>query len=213
MNNILVISKNGSETETLSKELRTQEDCDVVVASTPDEAIEIITMDRIDLVVFNIELFTRKRLQTATDFRGLGYTFPLLVLAHTVLPEIYYNLEQMESTVILEKPYDHKDLMGLTEKLVDGVTVKQRIFRRYDTNQSADFLAKQYVTPIRIKNLSQGGAYLECDASSRLVIGEKVKLEIPLNQVSKTYKMEAKVVWVMPEKILGKVGVGVEFIR
>jgi DNA-binding NtrC family response regulator len=216
MSKILLISRAGEETVNLKRELKRKEQFAVDVASTPDQAIGNIQSDKFDLVVLNTEVFNRKKLEMTSNLRDLGQDFPVLVLANTVMPETFYNLDQMKKTVLLEKPYDIKDLYGISEKMIEGRDVRQRIFRRYPTNQDAEFAKNPTLdsaVQMRIRNLSQGGAFFEYDGRPSLGIGDQVQLSITLNQMQKRYKMMAKVVWATPPTTLGRYGLGVQFMR
>jgi DNA-binding NtrC family response regulator len=213
---ILLISRAGEETNTLKRELKRQETYSVDLATTPNQAIDTITQDRVDLVIFNTEIFTKKKLQLSNDIKELGQNFPVLILANSVMADTFHELEKTMGTVFLEKPFDIKDLFGLTEKLVGGRDVHQRIFRRFQTNQEASFArppAMDLETTIRIRNLSQGGAYFEYEGRPNVTVGDQIFMDIPLQQLSRRYRMKAKVVWTTPPTAIGRNGLGVEFVR
>ncbi|MGE3974087.1 MAG: PilZ domain-containing protein [Bdellovibrionales bacterium] len=214
MSKILLISRAGLETQTLRRELNRKQQ--VIVATTPDQAIENIQSDTYHLLVFNTEVFNQKKLSLTSNLRDIGQNFPVLVLANTVMPETFYNVEQMKNTVLLEKPFDVKDLHGLSEKMIDGREVRQRIFRRYQTSQDGEFtktFASDSAIQIRIRNLSQGGAFFEYEGRPTLTIGDEVQLNIPLNQMQRRYNVKAKVVWSTMTTTIGRYGFGVQFLR
>jgi DNA-binding NtrC family response regulator len=216
MSRILLISRASDETINLKRELKRKESFAVEVASTPDQAIKNIQNEKIDLLVLNTEVFNRKKLEMTSNLRELGDGFPVLILANTVMPETFYSLDTMKKTVLLEKPYDSKDLYGVSEKMIEGKDVRQRFFRRYTTNQDAEFSKSPTLDSaiqMRIRNLSQGGAFFEYDGKPYLGIGDQVQVSIALNQMQKRYKMMAKVVWTTPPTTLGRYGLGVQFVR
>jgi DNA-binding NtrC family response regulator len=214
---ILLIGRATDETNNLRRELRRQEVYDVNVATTSEQALTAIANEKINLLIFNTEILTRKKLQMTGEVRDLGQKkFPVLILANSIMADTLEELEQSKSTVFLEKPFEVKDFFGVTEKLVSKRDVSQRIFRRFQTNQEGNFSkspALDVTTTVRIRNLSQGGAYFEYDGRQNVHTGDQIFLEIPLSQVQKEYKMRARVVWTTPPTATGRNGLGVEFIR
>jgi len=216
MSRILLIGRANDETQKLRKELRRQSDYVIDVATTSDQAIHSIKNDVINLLIFNTEILTRKKLELTRDLRDLGHKFPVLLLANSIMADTLEDLEQSQGTVFLEKPFEVKDFFGISKKLVDGHGVRQRIYRRFLTNQEGNFSKTSTVntiTNVRIRNLSQGGAYFEYEGRPHLTIGDQILLDIPLSQVKKEYKMKARVIWTTPPTAVGKNGLGVEFLR
>lgn len=214
--NILLIGRSGEETNTLKRELKRQEVYSVDVATTPNQAIDNLTSNRVDLLVFNTEILTKKKLSMASDLRDIGTQFPVLLLANSIMADAVEDLNKSKGTVFLEKPFEVKDFFGITDKLISGQEVRQRIFRRFQTYQEGSFSkhpALDMITAVRIRNLSQGGAYFEYEGRSHAQIGDQIYLGIPLQQVQKEYKMKAKVVWTTQPAAIGRHGLGVEFIR
>lgn len=214
---ILLIGRATDETNNLRRELRRQEVYDVNVATSSEQALTAITNEKINLLIFNTEILTRKKLQMTGEVRDLGHKkFPVLILANSIMADTLEELEQSKGTVFLEKPFEVKDFFGVTEKLVGKHDVRQRIFRRFQTNQEGNFCKPptlDMTTTVRIRNLSQGGAYFEYDGRQNVHTGDQIFLEIPLSQVQKEYKMRARVIWTTPPTATGRHGIGVEFIR
>ncbi len=213
---ILLVGRATDDTNNLRRELKRQDDYTVEMATTPDLAIENIQSNQVDLLVFNTEILTRKKLEMTSDLKEIGQNFPVLVLANSIMADTLGDLESTKGTVFLEKPFEIKDLFGITDKMITGEDVRQRIFRRFQTNQEGAFAkppAMDVQLSIRIRNLSQGGAYFEYEGRPHINIGDQIYLEIPLQQVKRDYKMKARVVWVTPTSALGRNGLGVEFMR
>jgi response regulator RpfG family c-di-GMP phosphodiesterase len=215
--NILLIGRPTEETNSLRKELRRQDGLNVSVATNSEQAIKTIVNELIHLLVFNTEILTRKKIALTNDLRELGQKFPVLILANSVMADAMDELEKSKSTVFLEKPFSNRDLYGLTDKLMGGRSVRQRFFRRFSTSQEGNFSkvpSMEHATAAHIRNLSQGGAFIEYEGKPYVDIGDQICLEIPLHQVHKEYKMKARVVWVSPPApVIGRNGLGVEFIK
>jgi len=215
-NRILLISRASEETHNLKYELRRQDHFSVNVASTPDHALRSLMNEQVNLVVFNTEAFTRKKMQITYDLREIGRKVPVLVLAESVLPDVLLSLRNAQGTVLLEKPYEPKDLFGLSEKLMGGEGCSQRIYRRYFTNQEGEFYkphVRDLGVQMKVRNLSQGGAFIEFEERINLRTGDVLNLNIRLVEVRKSYKMPAKVVWVSASSPMGRTGCGVQFVR
>lgn len=212
---ILIVSRMNPESLAMQKTLIEDGKFDAELTNTASEAIEKITRQNIELLIMNLGNFTKNKVQLAQDLRSLGYGFPIMILAHIITTDTHKIISDLSNTVLLEKPYELKDLTGLSEKLIDGRPVRQRIFRRYYTNETAQlelFKGGQAITS-KIRNLSRGGAFIEYKGP-QLALGDVLRLNIDLKQVSRHYEVNAKVVWATQKSPWGDdPGVGVEFIK
>ena len=212
---ILMIGKRNGETLSIKNELSQGNRFRVDVASTAQDAVRRITTSTMNLVVFNLDTFTQDKIKLATDLRDLGYGFPVLVLSKIVAPDTFNEFDDMYQTVLLEKPFENKDLVGLADKLVHGNPVQQRYHRRFYTNQKAkmySFSESQEYSG-KLYNLSRGGAYIESDDVT-FSKGDLLRVNVPLQDVQRHYDLDARVVWTTEcGEWAGKKGVGVEFVK
>lgn len=212
---ILIVGRRSGETASLRERIARNKLYRVDVSEIASDAIEKMMTEKLDLVMFNLDTFTREKIKIASEVKSLGRAFPTLILARVIAPETYRMVEAMDKTVILEKPYEDKDLWGLVDKMAQGRVVSQRIHRRFYTNQRAEIepLGLGNVKPTQVFNLSRGGAYLEA-TEHNLQKGDLVRLNVNLKEISKQYVVSAKVVWTTPKGMeSGQPGIGVEFLR
>ncbi|MEQ1875258.1 MAG: PilZ domain-containing protein [Bdellovibrionia bacterium] len=212
---ILVVGRLNPESLAIQKSLKEDGQFDVSLVTRAPDAMDTITRQNIDLMIMNLQNFTKAKVQLASDLRSLGYGFPVLVLAHIIAADTYKIVSDIPNTILLEKPYEIKDLTGISEKLIDGRNVRQRIFRRYQTNETAElelFKNGQAISG-KLRDLSRGGAFVEYSGPD-LVTGDMLRMNIDLKQVARRYEVNAKVVWTTRKSPWGEEpGVGVEFIK
>jgi response regulator RpfG family c-di-GMP phosphodiesterase len=212
---VLLVSRLNDESNVIKKDFLKTNQFYVEQASTSTQAIERISSQKVDLIVLNMDTFTPKRIKLATDLKNLGYNFPLLLLAKTVLPESLKSLGNLPSAALLEKPYEVRDLAGISEKLLEGRQCKQRIFRRYMTDEVAHleiFNKTGENIPSRVRNLSKGGAFLEYTGMP-INVGDILRVAIDLKEVDKSYDLNGRVVWSTTVSPWGSdPGIGIEFI-
>lgn len=169
----------------------------------------------IHLGLFDMEIFNRHKMRMLTDSREMGYEFPMLALARWMAPDAVAMVEKTSKTILLEKPYEQKDLWGLVKKLTQGNAAKQRYHRRFFTNQSTSMEMIQNGSKVTgsIFNLSRGGAYVEYEQSS-LKVGDMMRFHVDLKDMKKAYSVNAKVVWISPKSDQpGRFGAGIEFMK
>ncbi len=215
-NRVLMIGKRNGETIGIRNTLMKNKACQVEIATTAKTAIQRITAQSMNLVLFNLETFNRDKIRLASDLRELGYGFPVLVLSQIVAPDTFETVERMYQTVLLEKPFENKDLLGLAEKLIHGRQVHQRIHRRFYTNQQAkiESFSGGEEQKAKLFNLSRGGAYFESSEMSEYKNGDLLRLTVPLKDLSRLYNIDARVVWNTKKGMWsGEPGVGVEFVK
>lgn len=215
---VLLIGKRNEEVVGIKHMLAKNTGYDVELVSVAQKAVQRLTSQTVDLCVFNFDLFTRDKIKLATDLRSLGYEFPVLVLSRIIATDAYEAIRNMHHTILLEKPFEHKDLWGLSDKLISGRSVAQRTHRRFYTNQKAAIATFDGGTSAangKLFNLSRGGAYLEFgEGSSQVKQGDMLQLNVQLNEVYRQYNVSARVVWTTTEGLWGTGrGIGVEFVK
>jgi Tfp pilus assembly protein PilZ len=166
------------------------------------------------LVVVNVLNYTKEIRASVLSIRAAGYTGPVLVISKVESQEAIKELQNMTNTVFLEKPFEVRDLQGIVRKFLNDSNVYQRIHRRYNTVMSADveWIDSRPNTSSTLFNLSKGGAYIELAENSQVKKGDQLKVYITLDEIQKSYAMQAKVVWCSSEGMNGGCGVGLEFL-
>ncbi|MCB0393832.1 MAG: PilZ domain-containing protein [Bdellovibrionales bacterium] len=210
---VLMIGKRNGETISIRNSLDREDRYQVEIATTAKTAIQRITTQKMNLVLFNLDTFTKDKIRLASDLRELGYGFPVLVLSQIVAPDTFDQVSRMYQTVLLEKPFEDRDLVGLADKLVLGRPVQQRVYRRFYTNQTTNV---SFVTgdesKAKIYNLSRGGAYFEAPGLE-VEKGDIIKVSVPLREVHRLYNLDARVVWKTKKGMWsGQPGAGIEFL-
>lgn len=156
----------------------------------------------VQLLVFNSQHYGIHLKQSVSEWRYQGYLGPILMLTKIPDPTQLTELDHMHGVVVLDKPYDPKDLVGISKKLLMEVKVNQRKFRRFPTNQTAHL--ESYKTSLEISanvdNISLGGVCIKGDIKD-IAKGDLLKVEFQLDEVKKSHVLNAKVVWTA-----GKVG-------
>lgn len=212
---VLLISKKSADEQLISKKLFSQGQMVTTTANSAEHAVKLIQHESYDLVIFNLEKFTPDKLVIAKNLREMGHRFPVMAVASIVDINTLLSLDSLPGTVLLEKPFADKDLVGIAQKLIRGDKVNQRIYRRFATNQIANLevLPTGASYPTHIFNLSKGGAFLEAPDDIQFRQGDIVKLDIRLRQINRKHGVHAKVVWTHGKASWNKgQSVGVEFL-
>lgn len=170
--------------------------------------------DSVDLVFLNFQDWSRTELSYLLSLREAGYMGPVIVLAKAKNGEPMKTLSTMEGVTLVEKPFETRDLIGITKKTLSRAVVTQRIYRRYETDEDAEveFFGANDRFKSKVRNLSKGGAYLELFDDAAIKVGDILKLRLELHQVKRTYTLPAKVVWTGRSRTQSSQAVGVEFI-
>jgi len=98
---VLIIGRKNEESLQIVKQLADDGLFEADLASTAPEAIDKLTRSKCELLIMNIENFTKKKVQLAQDLRGLGHLMPVLVLAKIIAPNTYDILSHMPSPFFL----------------------------------------------------------------------------------------------------------------
>lgn len=213
---VLLIGKRNEEIVGIKHALAKNTGYEVELVSVAQKAVQRLMSRQVDLCVFNFDLFTREKIKLATDLRDLGYDFPVLVLSRIIASDAYEAIREMDNTILLEKPYEQKDLWGLSEKLVNRQQVTQRHHRRFYTNQKASLASADGSDPVEVKlfNLSRGGAYVEFNNNIAVKQGDVIQMNVQLNEVYREYNVNARVIWTTQEGLWGTgSGLGLEFVK
>lgn len=210
----LLISRQTPDAYEIKTEIERNRLYKVEMAETAATSMEKLTKDPINCLVYNFESFTTNKIKLVTDLRDLNFRFPILLFASYVQAEALLKAQTLGS-LIIEKPYEAKDVWGICYKALQGKKLNQRIYRRFYTDQTA--VIEKTVTGEtlsgQIYNLSRGGAYMEMP-SQQLKPGEILKVTIPLDKISRSYKVDAQVVWANDKGFWkGNPAVGLRFVK
>jgi len=198
--NFLFVTLKSDETEKIKTEIERNRLYRVHYVETAQEAIECIQRGGVHSLVFNFGALTSERMKLVSNFRDIGFTAPMILFTGAVEKSALDEIQKRHSkTVMIEKPFESKDVWGICQKLLQGQRVNQRVFRRYYTNQFAAVEKSNTGEKIdgHIFNLSRGGAYFECDRG-RVRPGDMVRVNIPLDKLQRQYHVDAEVVWYSP---------------
>ncbi len=211
----LFISKKTEECDGIISELERNRLYTIEHVETAPATLVRMKQGGIHCLVFNFDQISLTQVKLITDLRDLSYNFPVIVFANNIDLESLDIVKNMEAVVIIEKPYESKDVWGICQKLLQGRKVNQRIFRRYYTMQPAHLerSSGERLTG-KIYNLSKGGAFMELTNSGRVKPGDFFRLTINLDKLSRSYNVDAQVVWATPNGFTDtKPSLGLKFIR
>jgi Tfp pilus assembly protein PilZ/AmiR/NasT family two-component response regulator len=212
----LLVSPRNSDALRINQEITRNKWYRVSMVDTASEATTAIAQGEIDCLVFNFEAFNLDKIHVLTNIREIGAGFPIIIFATVIQKEALEFAKKLKHVVIIEKPFESKDVWGICEKLVQGRKVHQRIFRRFFTDQTAaiEKTSNGEKMKANIYNLSRGGAYIELQSGRLAQPGEIINLTIHLNKVSKAYHVDAIVVWASPRgSWRGNPALGVQFVK
>ncbi|MGE0632575.1 MAG: PilZ domain-containing protein [Pseudobdellovibrionaceae bacterium] len=93
-------------------------------------------------------------------------------------------------------------------------SIERQRHQRYPTSEKAhvEVYGQSIQAEAYLRNLSQGGAFLEWNANLPPVSkGDILRLTVELSQVGKKHKVSAEVVWIKEDAT--HAGIGISFIR
>lgn len=166
-----------------------------------------------DLLIYNNpNNLTMTLQQQISGWRRNGFLSSIMLLTKVSDPAAISSVENLSSCVLIEKPFDEKDIKGIAEKFLNTLQVQQRKYRRYPTQQTVNL--SSYVTdfkaPSRVNNMSLGGLRLEGPVD-QLRIGEVVKINFSLDKLNVERVMNGRVVWVDTEN--PRPSAGIQFMK
>jgi Tfp pilus assembly protein PilZ len=165
---------------------------------------------RTAIVVYNFNEWTSREAANLEELKKAGYRGQILVIAKADVSRAM-QMTTYKSLLFLEKPFAHKDLIGILRKMLTATQVAQQVHKRYPTAQEArvEISSRGANVNTKVRNLSKGGAYLEFLTQAPVSIGENIFVNLELVELKRTYQMPARVVWTARGGRGG--GVGVEF--
>jgi hypothetical protein len=173
----------------------------------------------VGVVIINTTEWTKNEVLELVSLRERGYRGPVLVMTKTIPTAAAVALQEMTNIVLLNKPFEPRDLLGIVRKMLNAKSVIQQIYPRYKTDQDAELetLGKSDRYRSRVCNLSKGGAYLEIESAAAVQVGDFVRVKMELAELNRIYTMSARIVWAKRDQNpasdnLGGLAVGVEFV-
>ena len=217
MNKILLHCESLEESKVL-REIYEQHLPFPIYHSFDERNIErLISRNVINLTVLECAEFGMDQYNLVQDLRELGYFHPIVVLPDQSDELRGAEMKEVQDRLRLHfvpKPFDDRELIGVSKKLLITKSIPQQDHQRFVTNQKA------YVESIysgegvqsSMYNLSKGGAYCEFDANYSFQIGDMVNLKIQLGELNERV-MRAKLVWKTRRGAYsGKPGLGLKFV-
>lgn len=185
--NILVQGK----LESLKKEFGAME----FITSRPASLSSTLDINS-SMVVYNCTAYSSSLIDFSQSLREMSYLGPILLLVKIPDVKVLEKFEKLKNTVLIEKPYERKDLLGIARKFLKDAQVNQRQYRRFDTEQSAllESYQRDFVVQSRIENISRGGVFIRGPLED-LSRGDLLRVNFNLDELNKTHTMSAKVVW------------------
>jgi len=156
----------------------------------------------VDLIVYNNHTaLTMTMHQEILNWRKNGFVASILLLSRVPDATLFDHYAGLHNFVLLEKPFVEKDLLGITQKLLNTTHVSQRKFRRFTTDQQV--AVSSYKTDFRcqprVHNISLGGMCMQGEVST-LKVGDLLRINFTLDQLNVERIMNGRVIWVQPGK-------------
>ncbi|MES2854707.1 MAG: PilZ domain-containing protein [Bdellovibrionota bacterium] len=211
--NVFIASRTEQENYILQKKLEPLEHefKGLTISGVHPAGLPLSVDSRTAIVVYNFNEWTTREASSLEELKKAGYRGQILILAKAEISRAMKTVTNTRGILFLEKPFVHKDLVGILRKLLTARQVDQQVHKRYPTSQEArvDIVMQGENVNTRVRNLSKGGAYLEFLTQAPVEIGEKILVNLELQDLKRTYQMPARVVWTARGGRGG--GVGVEF--
>jgi Tfp pilus assembly protein PilZ len=185
-------------------------------AKTLEIAKDKIVAGLVDALILNLKDFSVKEVKTLEMFCSLKPNLAIVAVSRHV-DEIAYDLVKDQKNIILvQRPFKEAKIIALLCKRV--VTTKDPFKRehwRYPTSQksSIEILSNQRVHWGSVSNISRGGAFFESTHQVDVIERELIRLNMNLNEISKTHVINTEVAWIAPWDPEAKnMGLGLKFI-
>src|SRR5690606_3250990 len=96
---ILLIGSNAEATREIRNLLTLNKLYKVVQAADAHEAIRKLSQDKFHLIMSDMDVLTEEKMNSVRNFRGLGYSSPVLMLARAIAPKAVELLKLFPKTV------------------------------------------------------------------------------------------------------------------
>jgi len=166
----------------------------------------------VDLMIYNnhnnLSISFQQEIQT---WRKKGFLASVILVSRVMDTTLFDQYEALNNFVLVEKPFDDKDLSGIAEKMFRAAQVPQRKFRRFSTNQ--DVALSSYKTDFKalskVNNISLGGLCIDGQWNN-LQVGDLLKINFSFEKLNVERVMNGRVIWVQPGE---KSSAGIQFVK
>ena len=178
------------------------------------QGLALSASEKMAVVVMNVSEWNKNEMACLLSLRTAGYRGPILVMARVKVSKALESLRLMDNVLLLEKPFENKDLLGIVRKMLNARAVAQQVHRRFHTDEVAEIVpfGKDDAYETKLFNISKGGAYLEFEAYAPVRIGDMVRVKVELKAVNRVYTVPARVVWTGKAAGRSATGAGVQFV-
>lgn len=213
---VLVLNEKTEDAESIENSYASSTEQAFSVSSVFEakDAVKSLQNKDTDLLVFNLQDFSKKKLNAVTELRKLGIDFPLLSIANTYDEEAYKFVSQLDKAVLLNKPFTDKQLITLSSKMIEGDAATQRKFPRFGTQEKAylSLYPNGEPTEVEVKDLSKGGACFVAPIGVGFRVGDVIKVRLYLDDVERNHNFFGQVMWMDLITDEGKYYIGVKFM-
>ena len=211
---VLVLSEKDEGVESIESAYESTNEFKSNTVYQADKALQILLLNPIDLLVFNINEFTNEKLRSVLDLRMIGAEFPVLTLAKNTSEEAYKNVGRVENAILLTKPYENEQLLDLSRYLADGENVIQRIFQRFKTTEKSliQAIGNNNLKEADLVNISKSGALLSFKGKNNFKKKQSICIQMNLTNIGKEHIMYGEIRWINENKIKGETQLGIMFI-
>lgn len=167
----------------------------------------------IDLIIYNNNTNMNLNMyQQITSWRKKGCLSSVLMLTKVNDENLIRSVESNNNIVILEKPYLEKDLRGIAQKILIADRIKQRVFRRYDVQQTVSLSSYKsgFNSKTQVRNMSLGGLCLGGGLEG-LEEGDLLRVDFELDKINARRTVNGRVIWVADEN--NEVQAGLAFVK
>ena len=195
---VLIVSRNESDNTLIQKKiepLRTEFGAMQFYSARPANLTSVLDIET-NLMIYNGNVFNSNLKNMAHKLRNIGYFGPMIVAVKIPDLKALSQFRDAKNVVLLEKPYERKDLIGIARKFLKDATVHQRRHRRFETEQNVylESYQRDFSATTCIQNISRGGIYVQ-GALQDMSQGDLLRVNFDLDKINKSHTMSARVVW------------------
>ena len=173
--------------------------CDVplqsVVYANSRQLIQDISTGRLHALVFAVQHFTDRHLETFLLFKEQSTVLPIVVTASQISEVARERIQQFEHSLVLRYPIEITVLRGVLGKMFAQQPVNPRRYTRYNVRGVASIRTKERDYSCNLNNLSLGGACCEI-LGQRVRRGDEVIIHVPVPSLLHRTRVHARAVWI-----------------
>ena len=116
---VLLVSQNESDNALVQRKLQVLKQEFGVMSFTTTRPASLSTVIDIEssLVLYNSNAYNSGLLDMTSQMRHMGYLGPIVLMAKIPDIKCLAAFQALQNVVVLEKPYEKKDLVGISRKL------------------------------------------------------------------------------------------------